>query len=114
ADAGPAPATTTAPSTAPTTVRKPFVKPKPKVAPNPKGPKPVEIDVVGDGRTVAGTVSGDITIRYRLNVKDKGTVLIAIDPISGSLPRALLKTEEGLTIRRVDRRGRGYSRPPAG
>lgn len=77
-------------------------------------PPPTPIDVSAPGAVLVGAVAGSGRARYRLTVADKGTVLISIDPIHGPAPIAVLRNAEGQRIRRADRRGKLWARPPAG
>ena len=85
-------------------------------AASPVVPQPVPTPVVvsAAGQVVVGTVAGPGRPRYRLTVPEKGPVLISIDPIHGPAPQAVLRNAEGQRIRRADRRGQLWARPPAG
>ncbi len=77
-------------------------------------PPPVPIEVTGAGSVQVVTVGGAGGARYRLSVAERGTVLISVDRIDGPAPQAVLRNAEGQRLRRADRRGKLWARPPAG
>lgn len=81
----------------------------PVAPPNASAP----IEATAEGAVLVGSVAGAGRSRYRILVPHKGTVLIAIEPIHGPVPLAVLRNAEGQRIRRADRRGRLWARPPA-
>jgi hypothetical protein len=83
-------------------------------APKVPVPAPTPVPVVAEGSTLVRTLRAPTIDRYVLDVADKGTVLIFITPIDGLTPKAVLKNDENLIIRRADRHGQIWSRPPAG
>lgn len=83
-------------------------------SPMAKPPTPTPLEVTAAGVVQVGAVGGSERLRYRLTVADKGTVLISVDRIHGPAPQAVLRNAEGQRLRRADRRGKLWARPPAG
>ncbi len=83
-------------------------------SPMAKPPPPTPIEVRAAGTVQVGAVSGSERLRYRLTVAEKGTVLISLERIHGPAPQAVLRNAEGQRLRRADRRGKLWARPPAG
>ncbi len=76
-------------------------------------PAPAQITVTAPGTVVTSTVRGKDKDRYELRVADRGTLLVTVVAVCGPAPRGVLKTDDGHTIRHVDRHGRTWARPPA-